>query len=141
MKTQMRRYLMVSLGAAMLMLGGCFGTCSGSTGNPGGGGTTGPGNAVCGDVTCNANEECLTCGSEFSCQPKGAVCCAPGTGAGGKGPVICQADLMCIHCGTGVDGCVEPGSTCCKEGGGAGGSAPVICGAKESCEFQACVPK
>ena len=141
MKTRMRRYLMMSLGVVMLSLPGCFGTCSGTGTGPGTGNGPDTGNERCAGKPCGENEECLACGSEFSCQPKGAVCCAPGTGAGGSGPVICQAGLMCIHCGPGVAGCMEPGSTCCKEGTGAGGSGPVICGAKETCEFQSCVPK
>jgi hypothetical protein len=143
MKTRMRRYLWLSLGAVALTLGGCFGTCTG-TGTGTGSGLDGgivTGGGVCGEKTCQENETCLGCGSEFSCQPIGTVCCAPGTGAGGTGPVICQSGLVCIHCGPGVDGCMEPGSTCCKEGSGAGGSGPVICGAKEKCEVNSCVPK
>ncbi|WP_164002652.1 hypothetical protein [Pyxidicoccus caerfyrddinensis] len=139
MKTRMRRYLMMALGAVVLSLPGCFGTCTGTGTGPGQIPDTG--NAHCGEIQCQEGEECLSCGSELSCQPKGTVCCKEGTGAGGSAPVICQPGLMCIHCGPGADGCVEPGSVCCKEGTGAGGSGPVICGAKETCEFQSCVPK
>ncbi|MCP3099608.1 hypothetical protein LZ198_12090 [Myxococcus sp. K15C18031901] len=139
MKTQRRKYL-VLLGLVMCTLSGCFENCQGGTTLPGSG-DAGGGGGVCGEKTCQAGEECLSCGSEFSCQPKGTVCCAPGTGAGGVGPVICQPGLACIHCGPNVDGCMEPGSVCCKEGTGAGGSGPLICSPKETCQFQECVPK
>ena len=140
MKTQWRQHLVVSLGLAMLGLTGCFENCKGGTG-PIGGFDGGTGSTVCGEKMCQPGEECLGCGSEFSCQPKGSVCCAAGTGAGGSGPVICGPELECVHCGPQADGCYERGSVCCKQSTGAGGSGPLVCGPKESCQFNECVQK
>jgi hypothetical protein len=143
MKTCVRLGLVLSLGAALFVLGGCS-QCD-------------PGESRCGLLSsCQSLDSdaknCGTCGNRCSpgqscsggrCEGTptggtgGGVARPPpatgGSGGGGAcGNTKCSAGETCLSCGA-ESTCQPQGSVCCAAGTGAGGKGPVICQAGLAC--------